>query len=171
MFTKRRLVENQGQVKSMQLPEGWFEREVEETTSHTFMRQFQAADNEEVTLSFYYRGHRTSDGDATNFLRVLGQPDHELSSEEAKSVRSIIRNASDADWFLTNSIRTENLKGKCVLMLEGIWKASDLADLGVFVDSDGTGSAVQEIHFTAPKDEYSKYLAMIEEALKSVKWK
>lgn len=171
MNTTKVLVENQGQVKRMQLPEGWLEREPPPRTSHTFIREFQAADNEEVTLSFFYRGHRTAAGDAENFLSVLAKPAHELSTEEADSIRVVIRDASEGKWFSTNSIRTEDLKGKSVLVLEGVWKQSDVADLGIFVDSDGTGSAVQEIHFLAPKTEYAKYLRVVDEALQSVKWK
>ncbi len=164
-------IKNQGQVKSLELPAEWIELPPEKHTGKDFVREFRAAANENVKLAFYYRGHRIAPGGADDFKHVLAQENHELSAEEFLSVDLVVRNASDADYFTLSHCRTEDLGGKRVLIVEGVWKTSVLADFGIFIDSDLTGSAVQEIHFLAPEKEYMNYIDQIEQIVKTIVWK
>jgi len=164
-------IKRQGQVKSMRLPHGWTTCPAERSTGEDFLREFHPGERDDVRLSFYYRGHRIARGGASDFLAVLGQPEHELSAAEAQSVDLVIRDASEKAWFRIDSIRTDRLNGKRALVVEGVWRKSGLGDLGIFIDADGTGSAVQEIHFLAPIDVYSSYLAVAQGALRSIVWK
>lgn len=163
-------VKNQGQIKSMELPEGWLECPLEKRTASDYIREFRAPTNEDVKIAFYYRGNRIGQGGATDFLTVLALPDHELSSEEFESVDVVVRNASDADFFLLSSSRTETIKGKRLLIVEGIWKKSGLVDLGLFIDSDKTGSAVQEVHYEAPEKDYEHFVEQVEKAFQTIVW-
>lgn len=47
--SNRAQIENQGQVKSMQLPEDWVERAAQVHAPHAFLREFKCPDNELVT--------------------------------------------------------------------------------------------------------------------------
>ena len=163
-------LKNQGQIKSMELPDGWVECLLEKRTATDFLKEYRSPESAEVKLAFYYRGKRIAPDGAADFLKVLSQPDHELSEEEFDSVDLVVRNASDPDFFLLSSSRTEEISGKRVLIVEGIWKKSDLVDLGLFIDSDKTGSAVQEIHFEAPQSEYGLFVDQVEKSLKTIVW-
>jgi hypothetical protein len=163
-------LKKQGQIKSMDLPDGWVECLSEKRTASDFLREFRAPESAEVKLSFYYRGKRIAPGGAADFLQVLSLPDHELSQEEFDSVDLVIRNASDPDFFLLSSSRTETINGKRVLLVEGIWKNGGLVDMGVFIDSDKTGSAVQEVHYQAPQKDYEHFVEEVENSLKTIVW-
>lgn len=164
------ILKKQGQIKSMELPEGWLECVQEKRTASDYLTEYRAPESANAKLLFYYRGHRIAPGGAADFLKVLSLPDHELTDQEFSSVDLVIRNASDPDFFLLSSSRTEELNGKRVLIVEGIWKKGGLVDLGVFIDSDKTGSAVQEIHFEAPQSEYELFVDQAEKSLKSIVW-
>jgi len=155
----------------MELPEGWVELPEEKRTASDYLLEYAVAENNNVKLVFYYRGHRIGTGGAADFLSVLSEPPHELSPEEFLSVDLVVRNAADADFFLLSSSRTEDLNGKRVLIVEGIWKKSGLVDMGIFIDSDSTGSAVQEVHFEASQNDYQNYIDQVEKSLKTVVWK
>lgn len=154
----------------MELPDGWVECLPEKHTSGDFLKEYRAPENANVKLLFYYRGNRIGSGGAADFLKVLSLPDHELSEEEFSSVDLVIRNASDPDYFLLSSSRTEEINGKRVLVVEGIWKKGGLVDLGLYIDSDKTGSAVQEIHFEAPQSEYELFVDQAEKSLRTIVW-
>ncbi len=164
-------IKNQGQVKSLELPAGWVELLPEKRTAKDFLREYRAAESEHVKLAFYYRGHRIGQGGADDFKNVLAQEDHELSPDEYLSVDLVVRNAAEADFFTLSHCRTETLAGKRVLIVEGVWNAGNQADFGIFIDSDLSGSAVQEIHFMAPEKEYMHYIEQVEQILKAIVWK
>jgi hypothetical protein len=164
------ILRKQGQIKSMELPEGWFECPAEKRTASDYLTEYRAPESANARLLFYYRGNRIGPGGAADFLKVLSLPDHELTEEEFSSVDLVIRNASDPDFFLLSSSRTEEINGKRVLIVEGIWKKGGLVDMGIFIDSDKTGSAVQEIHFEAPQSEYELFVGQAEKALKTIVW-
>jgi hypothetical protein len=105
------------------------------------------------------------------FQNILAHDAHELTTEELEQVEIVIRNASDEEYFSLSSSHTEDINGKRILIVEGVWKTSGLADYGLFIDSDNTGSAVQEIHFLAPERDYVNYIDQIEQVLASIVWK
>jgi hypothetical protein len=162
-------LKKQGQIKSMELPHGWIEIPVEKHIASDFLKEYRAPENEEVKLSFYYRGKRIAPGGAADFLTVLALPDHELSEEEFISVDLVVRNASDPEFFVLSSSRTEMINGKRVLIVEGIWNTG-IVDMAMFIDSDKTGSAVQEVHYQAPEKDFGRYVEQVEDSFKTIVW-
>lgn len=171
-MTKTRVrVKEQGQVKELELPHGWTKCPEEQRNSNVYLTEYRSQENEEVKLSFFYRGQRIPRVAAEEFQNLLAQPAHELSPEELDQIDIVLRNAADEEYFSVSSSHTQDLNRKRVLIVEGIWLNSGTVDYGIFIDSDNTGSAVQEIHFLAPEDEYVNYIEQIEAVLASINWK
>jgi hypothetical protein len=135
------------------------------------LREFAPQGNDTIKLSFYYRGRRIGATTGSRFVDVLSRPERQLSVQEKEAIGLVLRDASDPEWFELKSLRTIRLKGKSVLLYEGSWKKSGLADMGIFIDADGTGTAVQEIHFVAPEKDYQACLQRVSQALESIEWK
>ncbi len=164
-------LKNEGQISSMQLPENWVEAKAVKTLAGDQLREFISSANEDVKLCFYYRGKTIAAGAARDFCGILQEHDHMLSEEEIESLSIVLRNAAYAESFATSSIKTQTINGKRVLIVEGIWRVNQIFDLSIFIDSDNTGSAVQEIHFFAPALNYASYLNDALVAIESITWK
>jgi hypothetical protein len=164
-------LKNEGQISSMQLPENWVEAKAAKTSANDHLREFVSSANEDVKLCFYYRGKTIGAGSARDFHGILQEPDHMLSEEEIESLSIVLRNAAYAESFSTSSIKTQTVNGKRVLIVEGIWRVNQIFDLSIFIDSDNTGSVVQEIHFFAPALNSDNYLKDAHEAIESITWK
>jgi hypothetical protein len=163
---------NEGQVKFIAIPHGFVEcPQPSREMDVRFLRTFKSSDDERVELAFFYRGAPMNKFIGTDFRNILSSPPHELSSEEIESIQLVLRDASEPDWFDLTSARTDVLQGKTVLLIEGTWKNSHLYNLGIFIDVDGTGCTVQEIHYTAPLDVREKYAAIARAAISSIEWK
>jgi hypothetical protein len=170
-MTKQEIVKNQGQIKHLTVPLDWREIKSHEIGGSQYIREFAPADRDDIKLIFYYRGKRVDQESGENFLKVLALPEHELSQDERQRVEWIIRNASEPDWFATRSLRTEHVNKKKSLVMEGTWLADNSVDLGLFFDTDKTGTAIQEIHYTAPEADYQAFLPIAVSAIKSIVWK
>jgi hypothetical protein len=74
--------------------------------------------------------------------------------------------------FEVRSEKTEDLNGKRILSVEGEYKDSGhTGSQTLYVDSDGTGSAVQEISYTASGQDYKLNMNKAQQAFKSIIWK
>lgn len=166
------VVKNLGQVKALRLPEGWTECPNDDTIGdRQYLREFMAEGHDQVRISFFYRGSRVDNQSGKDLLKLLSGESHELNQAELDDMAFILRDASVADWFNIRSARTEILNKKKILLVEGTWTANGRENLAIFIDTDGTGTAVQEIHFAAPKADYKDYLNSAVQAIKSVEWK
>ncbi len=161
-----------GQVRKIDIPPGWEEGPNYDGREHSASyKEFHPAGDKDCQLGFYYRGRRTSEAAGKNFHDQLAKPPHALSADELKSVAEIIRDKSNPADFNTKSARTEDVNGKRVLILEGQYTANKQYAKHLFVDSDNTGTAVQEIFFQAPEHKFQNFSKPADEALKSIKWK
>lgn len=159
-----------GQISQMDLPHTW-KLGTTDNTGGTDFREYHPRNDPEVKLCTYYRGHRVDQPSADAFREVLKKPPHILSPSEIKSLAEIMRNKDDAKVFSMVVARTEDLNGKRVLAVEGRFIEKQYDTHALYVDSDGNGSAVQEIYFQAPKADYMLYIKQARDAFKSIKWK
>jgi hypothetical protein len=161
-----------GQIEKMTLPQGW--EEGKPTSGGIGTRSFREvhpAEFPDAKLCFYYRGLPASDDAGKAFKNVLDQPAHILSKAEIDSLGEILRGKNDPETFNPLMIKTEDLNGKRVLTVNGrlTEKQADLKE--ILVDADGTGKAVQEIYFQAPKELYMRYMKAAQEAMQTIEWK
>lgn len=163
-----------GQIKAMDLPSTWTAGTVQQNVfAADAYKEFNPDKDVDVKMCFYYRGIRTGRYAGEAFQKVLKEAPHDLSDEEYSSLQETLRN-KDADYFTKTSARTEDINGKRVLVVEGSFsnnKSNQTDNKTIYVDSDGTGTAVQEIYFQAPAGKYKQYAADADRAFKSINWK
>ncbi|MDP3509207.1 MAG: hypothetical protein Q8T09_14640 [Candidatus Melainabacteria bacterium] len=164
---------DRGQISSMSMPAGFEKgKTVGGTYANDSFQEYHLSSNANVKFYFEYRGRRMGVESSKVFHDTLEKPPHALAAQELESLHQVLgANRSNKDDFKINSARTEDLNGKRVLTIEGRYPRHNLSARTVFVDSDGTGSAVQEITFQAPTAEFFKNTAASLNALKSIKWK
>jgi hypothetical protein len=162
-----------GQIARMVLPSG-FERgesKARDQNSQVSYEEFHPADAPDAMLCFFYRGHKMSAGGAEAFKDALAKPAHILSQAELQSLSEVLRDKAKSADFNILSARTEDLKGKRVMLIEGRYRSNQEDVTSMLIDASGDGRSVQEVFFQAPKQEYTKHIGGVRQALKSIEWK
>jgi hypothetical protein len=163
-----------GQIARLDLPADWQAGPTQENAvAADLFKEYDAPNDNDVKLCFYYRGMRCSALAGEAFHDLLKAPDHELSAEEYQSLQEILRN-KDADYFSKAKAYTEAINEKRVLVVEGSYdrtSSTPIVNRTIYIDSDNTGTAVQEVYFQAPAIKFQKHLAEAEAALRSIHWK
>ncbi len=161
-----------GQIKHMEMPGGWQAGPDYSKRLHSgTYQEFHPPGQEDCQLGFYYRGRRTSESAGELFKNTLDQEPHQLSGAEYASLQEIVRDKAKSADFTLKGAHTEELNGKMVLVVEGRYNANQNDAKHVFLDADGTGTAVQELFFQAPKDKFGKYIGASDRAMKTINWK
>ncbi len=172
MTSAAALLQDHGQIKRMRLPDGWEGRQVDlgEFDQRT-MLEFTAPGHPDVRLSFFYRGVPVDEYSGEAFREVLDQPEHTLSPEELEDIADVLDNLAMPETFLLETANTMEVAGKKVLAVAGTWLASENKTWAIFIDADGTGSVIQEIHFLAHSDRYNAFVDEAWKAFESIEWK
>lgn len=165
------IVVSKGRINSMVLPAGWAPGVVDKKGSADLFEEFHHPDTPSAVLAFYYRGRRLPNEVGRSFVEILERDPHVLSLKEIDSIKRVLRDKQDPADFSMMTARTEAIGGKKVLLVEGRYKESQQDTLEIFIDSDGTGTAVQEVFFQAPKDEYRKQMQAIRKSFATIEWK
>jgi hypothetical protein len=161
-----------GQISRMEMPSGWQAGPDYNNRQHgATYREFHPAGDPGCQLGFYYRGHRTSAMAGEKFHDVLQKPSHIVGEAELASLKEIVRDKANPKDFELKSAHTEDINGKRVLILEGRYTGNQQDAKHIFIDSDGTGTAVQEVFFQAPKDKYQRYAKVADDAMHTARWK
>jgi hypothetical protein len=120
---KQITVTNRGQVKRFDVPAGWTETTPARGIGDVdYLQEFTSAQNDAVQLSFYYRGKRVNKATAAEFMKVLASAPHELSPTEREEVELILRDAAETQWFDLQSLRTDEINKKKVLIDFPTWE-------------------------------------------------
>lgn len=161
-----------GQIDSITIPPGWIEVHEEKGRDVPFtMRRFQPADDENPILAFFYRGRRIDKDSAERFRQILALPAHVLSKKEFDDLKAVLRDKNDPEEFQVVIAKTEEFNGKRVLIVEGRYLGISEDNRHMFIDSDGTGSAVQEVFYQAHRRVFPLYYRTAAAAMKTIKWK
>lgn len=156
---------------SMKVPENWQRVEDGKLPIGVHSVGFRPKDNADIELNMYYRGHQLDEPSAKKFHELLAAPPHSpLTTDELKSVQTVLRDKANEKDFKILSAKTEKLNGITVLSIEGSYTNYDVRAQVKYVDSVGDGKVVQEISYTAPAKDYNnlKYLLDAEKSMKSL---
>lgn len=164
------LVEDLGQVRELKLPLGWTEKYSTQPAGTGLFKQWGPA-NEKFGICHFYRGRRVSPQAGENFKALLAKPEHKLDSAEFLKLSEILREKDKAERFALKDASTRSVNGKVVLVVQGHFKEIDEDIYEFFVDTDGSGTAVQELYFQAPPALFKKNIELARKALDSIKWK
>jgi hypothetical protein len=159
-----------GQVADMKLPPGFVSGK-ENAGPNAFFKEFHSGSDPDVKVYFEYRGHRMSPDGSTKFHDILAQPAHNLAQKELDQLSEVLQTKAQASDFQISTAKTQDINGKRVLLVEGDFLKYGLRARTLYVDSDGTGSAVQEVTFQAPTDRFNKNTVKGTQSLNSITWK
>ncbi|CAN5521563.1 hypothetical protein BH11CYA1_BH11CYA1_03360 [soil metagenome] len=167
------IVSDRGQISSMTMPANFESgKQVSGTFANNNFKEYHLSSNANVKFYFEYRGSRMGAESSRVFHDTLERAPHSLTPQEIESLHQVLgANRSNKEDFKINSAKTEDLNGKRVLTIEGRYPQHGLSARTIFIDSDGTGSAVQEVTFQAPTAEFFKNTSVSLNALKSIRWK
>jgi len=158
-----------GQIEAISVPNGWVARKAVSLPTGVGLIEYHPVGHNDIRLNSYYRGMRIGAEAALAFKDSLAQPPHALKSAELKALSMVLRDKS-YDFEIIFA-RTEDLNGRRVLSVEGTYKdPAHTRSRTIYVDSDHTGSVVQEISYTASSKDYQNHLTEAETALKSIIW-
>jgi hypothetical protein len=161
------------EVKQMRLPPGWVrgtskERQEEKRYSYEL---FHRKDKPDVMLWFYYRGYKLGESASDNFRACLSKSPHVILPAELKELSDVIRDKSDPHGFKITGAHTESLNGKIVLAVQGRYVEAQEDAYTVYMDANGTGSVVRELHYRAPKPDYVRFLPEVKSSFRTIVWK
>jgi hypothetical protein len=121
---------NYGQIRAMQIPEGWIKEGPPDEASS--MISFHNPEDHDIKVSFYYRGKPVDTSSAKDLQLILAQTPHQLNRNELENIEIVMHNAAEPEYFDLESAYTENINGKTVLIVNGVWKLSDAKSISVF---------------------------------------
>lgn len=168
MHKTQEMVKGIGQIKQMTLPMGYV---LDKDPSDLLLKEYYAESDDRVRFSFYYRGHRIPEAQGEIFKQMLAAGPRDLGLPDLEPISLIVMNVVLPEYFDFGNARISDLCGRRVLIVDGYWKGDGTSAFAVYVDSDGTGTAIQEIHFVAPPQLYPLYLEAAKSALKTIIWK
>jgi len=158
-----------GQIKDMQVPEGWSRTE-QNNVDLSSMIIFTPSDDLEVQLGFYYRGTPISVRDGQAFRALLQTDKGSLAQDDLAGIRNVLADIADDSRFHIFSAGTSTFNGRRVLVVQGRWQANQYESFEMFIDAGKDGTVVQQIYFVAPPDKFDALLPSIKECLDSICW-
>lgn len=171
--TEERMRITAGPIRSIILPKGWKEglrnTPANQLTVQTLYK-FCAAENSNVQLCIYHRGHPVSKRSAASFREVLNRTRQEVSEDDLWSIQEVLGNLAYKDDFQVVTAMIRPLFGMNVLDVRGLWNNLKLSGYHIFIDVDGSGHFVYEIYYAAPYTEFDTHLAAIEAAVQSIEF-
>jgi hypothetical protein len=167
------LLQNMGQIERILLTPGWREGTTHKSgVGADFYREYYLAEEPDFKLSFYYRGIRTSPLSSKWFCELLEKAPHSLNANEYTSLMEILRNKQPPKFVKRNAY-TIDLNDKRVLVVTGYYNggcSDPIENFSVYIAADGTGSAVQEMYFQAPRQKFERYKHRIDGVLATIIW-
>jgi hypothetical protein len=161
-----------GPIEKAPIQPGWMPIESESDPDIISRHQsYCSPDCSELEISLYYRGRPISEKSAQNFLHILGQKPHELSSEEVSSVREALGNLGYESLFLMSCCETIAVAGRIVLKVEGIWCENRRRFTGILVNTDQEGREITAFYMSGPTDVFEKHIQTFDIALAGISWR
>lgn len=163
---------SRGHLK-LALPNGWMlsaTKERTESNAESYVL-YSPSEDSSVMFWYYFRGTKVNKSTALNFRQILSEPAHSLSLKELKSIGAVMRDKAKSENFRTLFARTREINGKMVLVVEGRYPGDEQDAITIYIDADGSGQIVEELHYRAPKEHYMCYLRDVRGAFQSIVWK
>ena len=158
-----------GVVASFDLPEGWESDEPMEIGSRK-THVFHPIENREILFCQHLREQHLSRPASENFERVLYAPFHDLDENEIADLAEVIEGLSNQNVFTISEASTDYLNDRRIIRILGDWKDRNLTMLSCFVDKVGNGQKVQNIYFSAPREQFGDLVETADLIFRSIKW-
>jgi hypothetical protein len=170
-----------GLIKDMKFPGTWTKEIPQETAVPGFETEvYSYGGAKDVFMSYKYRG-----GDpyitANAVSKVMAEPDHRLSQSEVEGIKKGLYDNGQSlpEYFDLKQARTETIKGRRILFVEGIHKqdpAKGRHALTAYIDSDPArpGRLPESVtYFVEGKDQsdFEKYRGLAIQGFQSMEFK
>ncbi|MFN8657334.1 MAG: hypothetical protein U0105_13415 [Candidatus Obscuribacterales bacterium] len=164
------VVDFDGAISSLELPEGWCEGFVRTPYHGSAVRTFSPPGKEdEFALNLWSRGTALTERSEIKFAAILSQPAHELGPHEIESLSEVLANMGKESMFTISRARTTDINGKRVLLVGGQWTSLNKTSVGMFVPLENY-SKVDEIYCLCQPDAYEQYAPVLDEVFASLRW-
>ena len=150
-------------VESITVPAGWVAAE----TDGDDPRHFSVSGYPDVVFGMFSR--EVSSLNHLAVCRALSLGEHRLSVRELESLAPVLGNMSDADAFALRLALVLELKGKPVVVVEGVYTANNHRCRTLLLRS--SGNMIELIYYQAPADLFDSYAPVIDLAFKSIIWR
>jgi hypothetical protein len=167
------ILEDCGPVARMDLPQHW-EEEAGATASPTRPKLVAFHPAGVYQAGIYVRSPgRANDKEAQRLWErlVQRQAPRRLKQAEIKELELLPGYAFGEARFQRRVVRSEDLRGKRVLVAEGYWPPQGLDMYIVMADTGGKANEIHEIYYAALRRVYPMYLDVWLKSLESVRWK
>ena len=140
-------------------------------------RQFQIKDSPAVTVDFWYRGRKLSSFAAIAFNLTLRYV-HLVNHMELDLIREVLGIVGTGVGAQRTSVciaqiqkaEVGNLNGKKVLAIRWTNLKLKRQFISLFIDAEGDGATVHEIHFSTPPEQFAEHEAQVNELFRSMQW-
>jgi hypothetical protein len=165
------MIENQGQIKSMELPASWqlLENYAPGTATASYVR-FGPVNSPETELVLYFMQRPLPQAVQKNLQSLLAAKDSLLTKSQIDSLSFMLRDASLLDSFNFLSVRSQDWNGKRVIVVEGRWNQIQQDRFWMFIPDGPECETVQEVWFQAPVAQYPAHLKYARQAMNSIVW-
>ncbi len=164
------LVENEGCVKSMNLPPGWIDQSKPRPAfAGPYWRIFRPSPDGRAHLSFFDRGRPVTESAVNALHALLAAVPATLTPADLQSLGEVLREAYLVDEFTFKYARTELLNAKPVIVIEGQWNELQEDCLWI-ITAEPQSNWICEIIYQAPKSEFAVHFETIVNCLKTIQW-
>ncbi|HEY9870619.1 MAG TPA: hypothetical protein V6D08_15745 [Candidatus Obscuribacterales bacterium] len=140
-------------------------------------RQFQLKYVPSVTLDFWFRGRRLHPIAALSFqltlkyVHALKEMELEIIREALGIVGTGVPSRRQVEKIAhIHLAEVGNLNGKLVLAVRWDNLKTKRQFISLFIDAEGDGATVHEVHFSAPPEQFAETKAHLTELLRSIQW-
>lgn len=162
---------NLGRIRHLSLPDDWSNhRQVLGQVGNSYLYYYGPEHEAELQFCIFYRGHLIDQIAGARFRELLGMPPHALNGAEIESLSDVLENRADGEAYKIESVVTDRIQQKPVLIVRGRFHHQNLEDMTIYVDDGLGGCAVQEIGLSAPAEIYQKYEPAVLSSLNTISW-
>jgi len=149
--------------------------------AHSFdgkiFRQFELKDSPSVTVDFWFRGRKLSSFAAMAFNLTLRYV-HMVNHLELDLIREALGIVGTGVGVQRTAVRIAeiqkaevgNLNGKKVLAIRWTNLKLKRQFISLYIDAEGDGATVHEVHFSTPPEKFSSYEPVVNELYRSMQW-
>lgn len=160
-----------GAIATLNLPKGFVAGVSRDDSDGYMFKQYYLESDSTIKLFFEYRGHRIKKKYGESYLSLLKKGPHDIAIEKVYEYSPVFIEKSIKDDFKIELAKIVSIADKSVLAIEGTFPKHKIKARSIYIDTDGTGTAIQEVTFQTPIEKADKYFPDGIKALESIKWK
>jgi hypothetical protein len=124
-----------------------------------------------VLIKLFRSGRNLSESLGSKLTDVLAAGPRVLKAAELSKIERVLGPVGDPDSFKVLTAEVVVVGGKNVLQVTAQCLSNERMFKGIFSAVDKSGTVVDQVYMSTPKDELNKHAAAFNTVVKSIKWK